>query len=168
MRFQFSTSFMRSCFQSLRRVISRVSLSLIFSWWLSWVPVRTSITMSLSVNSYTWKNTSFNRMLISGEFLLSAFSRPLLFYYQFCSNIFASLIVKWVIFSHLGILFGVNTHYFDIILHVIHLVAFGHIFQECHCSLPHLLVIIILQFSTLCKCKTLSRKLYTTHRKLMN
>lgn len=149
-RFQFSTSVMRSCFQSLRRVISRVSLSLIFIWWLSWVPVSTSITMSLSVNSYTWKNTSFNPMLISG---------PLLFHCRFCGNIFTSLIVKWAILSHLGIMFGVNTHYFEIILHVIRLVAFGHTFQECHCSLPHFLVIIILQFSTLCKCKTLSRKL---------
>lgn len=58
--FHIFTSFKRSCFQSVIRVISSVSLSLIFIWWLSWVPVSTSITMSLSVNSY--KHASMKKL----------------------------------------------------------------------------------------------------------
>lgn len=57
--FHIFTFFKRSSFQSVIRVISSASLSLIFIWWLSWVPVSTSITMSLSVNSY--KHVSMNK-----------------------------------------------------------------------------------------------------------
>lgn len=53
----------------------------------------------------------------------------------------------------------VETYNFDIVLHVLHLVALGHILQQCHGDLPHLLVISILQLSALCKCDRLSRKL---------
>lgn len=57
------------------------------------------------------------------------------------------------------ILFTVKTYNFDVVLHVLHLVALGYIFQQCPGDLPHLLVIRILQLSTLHKCDKQSRKL---------
>lgn len=141
--FHIFTFFKRSCFQSVIRVISSASLSLIFIWWLSWVPVSTSITMSLSVNSY--KHVSMKK--------LSSFSDWwLLWHWKLIQLSCDRALVSDIVFT-------VKTYNFDIIWHVLHLVALGHIFQQCHGDLPHLLVIGILQLSTLHKCDRLSRKL---------
>lgn len=138
-RFHIFTSFKRFCFQSVIRVISSASLSLIFIWWLSCVPVSTSITMSRSVNSY--EHISMKEQLSFSLQMLQCFHHT------------THTLVWDVVF------FFVQTYNFDIIFHVLHLVALGHIFQQCHGDLPHLLVISVLQLSTLHKCDRASRKL---------
>lgn len=132
------TFFRRSCFQSVIRVISSASLSLIFIWWLSWVPVSTSITMSLSVNSYKHAFRRISRVVWKPTANCRATTPPFLF------RIMVPL---------------VQTYNLDIVWHVLHLVALGHILQQRCGDLPHLLVIGILQLSTLCKCGRRSREL---------
>lgn len=142
--FHIFTFFKRSCFQSVIRVISSASLSLIFIWWLSWVPVSMSITMSLSVNSY--KHVSMNKSEFFFWLMVAVTPKTNTTIDYATTLVFRILCLLW------------KTYNFDIIGHVLHLVALGHIFQQCHGDLPHLLVIGILQLSTLCKCDRLSRK----------